>query len=187
MAKLDKIITYAYLKEEVDIPQNIEEAELEHKIYRAQEMLRMLMGDEFYQDFLTKYKNNTLSTAYNSLLNPYIKQFVAWQAHEFWVVTANFKPTRSGFRVHSEDNSTIASDTQMSVLIKDAKQQAQYYKKLMIDFLDNHASDYPLYDSKCNDNLTGNSFHISAVKNKHKAVEPHDTRTARIYKRYDQY
>ncbi len=168
MAQLtDKLITFAYLKREVDIPQGIEDEELDHKIYTAQEMLRMLMGDEFYQDFLAKYKTNTLSSVYNTVF-PYIKQFVAWQAHEGWVIKANFKPTRSGFRVHTEDNSVVATDIQMATIIKDAKQKSQYYKTLLVDFLNGHASDYPLYNTNCNGSKTGNTFHISAVKNKHR-------------------
>ncbi len=167
MAKQDKLITYAYLKEECDLPQNIQDEDLEHKIYRAQEMLRMLMGDEFYQDFKTNYKSNTLSVAYNAL-QPYIKQFIAWQANQYYYIKANFKPTRAGIRVHTEENSVAASDTQMAMLIKDAKEQAQYYKKLMIDFLNGNYSNYPLYDYTCNNNLSGNSFHISAVINKGK-------------------
>ena len=170
MAKLNKLITYAYLREEVDIPQNIPEQEVEHPIYRAQEMLRMLMCDEFYQDFLSKYLVSSatpFSSAYTSLF-PYIKQFLAWQSYEYWIIKANFKPTRSGFRVHSEENSVAASDVQMSTLIKDAKTTAQYYKKLMIDFISGNPTNYPLYCGDCSGKNTGNGFHISAVKNKHR-------------------
>ena len=167
MAKLNKLITYAYLREEVDIPQNIDEQELEHPIYRAQEMLRMLMCDEFYQAFLAAYLAGTLTGVYATLY-PYVKQFVAWQSYEYWIIKANFKPTRSGFRVHSEENSVVATDVQMATLIKDAKQQAQYYKKLMVDFIEGNPTNYPLYCGDCRGNNTGNSFHISAVKNKHK-------------------
>lgn len=166
MAKLNKLINYAYLKEECDLPQNIPDEELEHKIYRAQEMLRMLMCDEFYQAFLTAYLAGTLTGVYATLY-PYIKQFVAWQAHEYFVIKANFKPTRSGYRVHSEENSQPATDVQMATLIKDAKQQAQYYKKLLVDFMNGNRANYPLYCGDCSGNLSGNSFHISAVKNKH--------------------
>lgn len=166
MAKLDKLITFAYLKQEVDIPQNIEDEELDAKVYQAQETLRMLMGDEFYQDFLTNYKNNTFSAVYTSLYR-YVKQYVAWQANEYWTIKANFKPTRSGFRVHTEESSVIATDSQMAAIIKDAKQKAQYYKTLFVDFMNGHSADYPLYSRSCNNNLSGNTFHISAVKNKH--------------------
>jgi len=165
MAKLDKLITYAYLREEVDIPQSIQDEELEHKIYRAQEMLRMIIGDTFYQDFKSNYIAKTLSSAYESLY-PYIKQFIAWQAHEYWIVKANFKPTRGGFRVHREDNSDPATDTQMAMLIKDAKQTAQYYKKVLVSFLEENSANYPLYSSNCNSDVLGNSFHISVVSRK---------------------
>ncbi len=175
MAKLDKLITYAYLKEECDLPQNLPDDELEHKIYRAQEMLRMLMGDEFYQDYISSFKAQTFSTAYHAIF-PYIKQFIAWQAYEFYVPKANFKITRGGFRVHTEENSVVASDIQMATLIKDAKAQSQYYKKLFYDFLSNHASDYPLYSNNCRKNLAGNGFHITAVKNKSKCPKPYGTR-----------
>ncbi len=167
MAELtDKLITFAYLKGEVDIPQNIPDQELDSKVYQAQETLRMLMGDEFYQDFLSNYKNNTLSASYTTLYR-YIKQYVAWQANEFWTIKANFKPTRSGFRVHSEDNSVVASDIQMATIIKDAKQKSQYYKTLLTDFLKGHSADYPIYSLSCANNLNGNTFRISAVKNRH--------------------
>lgn len=170
MAKLDKLITYAYLKEELDLPQNLDDAEFEKKINKAQERLRMLMGDEFYRDFLTKYNASPatpLSTAYQNLYDPYIKQFIAWQTGEFWTRSANFKPTRAGFRVHTEENSTAASDAQMGGIIKEANQDAQYYKVLMVDYLNGHSVDYPLYSANCGNNLTGNAQHISAVRKKH--------------------
>lgn len=167
MAKLDKLITYAYLREECDMPENLPDKDVEHLIYRAQEMLRMLMGDGFYQDFLTNYKASSFSTVYTTLF-AYIKQFVAWQAYEFWVPKANFLKARSGFRVHTEANSVAPTDVQMATLIKDAKYQSQYYKTLFMDFLNNHCEDYPLYDCKCKDDKRGNAFHVTAVKNKHR-------------------
>lgn len=166
MAQLDKLITFAYLKQEVDIPQSVEDTAFDHKIYTAQETLRMLMGDEFYQDFKNWYKNNLSNSAYTSLYS-YVKQYVAWQAYEGWVITANFNPTRSGFRVHTEANSVVATDIQMATIIKDAKQKSQYYKMLMVDFLDNHYAEYPLYSRNCGKNLNGNTFRISAVKKNH--------------------
>lgn len=163
---VDKLINFAYLKGEVDIPQNLDNEEFDQKIYRAQERLRMLMGDEFYQDFLSNYKANTFSAAYQSLYNPYVKQFVAFQTYALWVPTANYKITRSGFRVHSEEHSEAVPAAEMAIVIKDAKQNAEYYAKLLVDYIKNHSSDFPLYDNGCRD-LVGNTFHMSAVKNRH--------------------
>lgn len=175
MAKLDKLITFAYLKEEVDVPQNIPDSEFDNKISLAQETLRMLMGETFYQDFISKFQSKTITDWYEKLF-PYIKQYIAWQAYEYWVVTANFKPTRAGFRVHVEDNSQPASDVQMAILIKDAKQRAQYYKTLFVEYMNVNRANFPLYNINCGGNLTGNSFHVSVVRNKNKNYHPHNCR-----------
>lgn len=167
MAKLDKLVTYAYVKDECDIPTNVPDQEFDKPITRAQEVLRMLISDDFYQDFQTNYQANTLSADYNTLF-PYIKQFLAWEANEKWTVRANYKVTRSGFRVHTEENSTIASDAAMSAIFRDAKAQSQFYKNILIGFLDNHSDEYPLYGNGCHNNNAGNSFKISAVKNKNR-------------------
>lgn len=173
MAKLNKLITYAYLTEETDLPSNIPNEDFEHKIYEAQEMLRADIGDEFYQDFLTNFKNNTLSTAYKSVF-PYIKQFVAWQTYEFWIAKANFNPTRSGMRVHTEENSVVASDIQMATLIKQAKLKSEYYKNLLIGYLKNHNADYPLFQKCCTQPKGG--FQVSVVRNKHGRSDIYGTR-----------
>jgi hypothetical protein len=164
MAKQDKLITYAYLREECDLPQNLDDSDLEKHIYSAQEMLRGDIGDGFYQDFLAAYLAGPLTGVYATLYNPYIKQFVAWKANEYWTVKANFLVSRSGFRVHSEENSVVATDTQMAEIIKDAKYKASYYKNLLLDFLSNHSSEYPLFD-KCNSNKS-NGFGITVIKKK---------------------
>lgn len=170
MAEPVKLITFAYMRGEVDIPQNIPPEEIDGKIKRAQERLRMLMGDGFYQNFLSTYdattKDSPLTGAYASLYDPYIKQFIAHQAFVYWTLEANYKPTRSGIRVYSEDNSEPATDIQMSVLLKDRKQDAEYYANLLVDYMNNHAEDLPLYQRDCKTSST-NSFHISAVKRKH--------------------
>ncbi len=180
MAKLDKMINFAYLKDECDLPVHLEDEDLDHKIYRAQEMLRMLMGDGFYQDYLTKYKASTFNTAETAFFT-YVKQFLAWQTYEFFTNQANFKITRAGFRVHSEENSQPASDTQMAMITKDAKYQSQYYKELLIGYLKNHNTDFPLY-SYCCDDKGGNGFHISAVVNKHRQPQPYGTYGRGSYK-----
>lgn len=164
MAKQDKLITYAYLREECDLPQNLDDSELEKHVYAAQEMLRADIGDGFYQDLLTNYRANSLSAAYTSVYDPYIKQFVAWKAAEYWTVKANFKVTRAGFRVHTEENSAAATDTQMGEIIKDAKYKASFYKNLLIDYLDNHSGDYELYN-RCGSKKS-NGFGITVIKKK---------------------
>ena len=161
---MSKIINYQYLRNEVDISQNIPDKELDSPIKRAQEMLAMVIGDDLYNEIDGQNTQPpTFSTA-NTTLLPYVKKFLAWQAYQFWLPKANLKDTKSGLRVMQEDNSTAASDKQMAELIRDAKMWAQTQKEKLVQFLEDNYTNYPLYDYNCNTNKrTGTGFHITSV------------------------
>lgn len=165
-----KFITYAYLRSECDISTNIEDKVLDNKIKMSQNMLRMILGTAFYQEIETQNpisSTNTLTADNLALYDPYLKQFIAWQAYEYWIIKANFAETKSGIRVHTEENSEIASDKQMGELIAMSKRQAQMYKGYMMSYLKesqaNNSGRYPLYGS-CGSDHFGSGIHITAVK-----------------------
>ena len=161
-----KLINYQYLREEVDISQNVPDSELDGPIKRSEEMLEMIIGTSLYAELVSQ---NPTFTGSNVTLIPYVKKFLAWQAVQFWYPKANFKSHNSGIRVHQEENSVPASDAQMATLIRDAKMWAQTQKEKMVSYLDNNCSLFPLYDcDNCGSNKkTGTGFHITAVGTKH--------------------
>ena len=164
---MTKLINYQYLRLEVDISQNVPDKELDNPIKRAQEMLEMLIGDDLYAEIVSEFDANSLSAANTTLFN-YIKKFLAWQAYQFWLPKANFKDTRSGFRVMREDNSDAATEKDMATLIRDIKMWAQTQKEKLVQFLDDNCSTYPLYECNCGKNKrTGTGFHITSVGKKH--------------------
>lgn len=166
MAKLTKLINYAYLKEEVDLPQDLPDSEFEHKILWAQDTLKMIIGSEFYADYLLKFESDSIS--FYSALVPFVKQFLAWQTAEYWVPTANYKVTKSGFRIHTETNSAVVSDQQQATITKMYNQQAQKYKMFLVNYLNDNQDSYPLYEQDCNTSNTGGTFKITSVRGKHK-------------------
>lgn len=160
-----KLINYQYLRTETDISQHVPDVELDSPIKRAQEMLSMIIGEDLFQELEGQHPNYTGA---NVAFIPYVKKFLAWQAYQFWLPKANFKSHNSGMRVHREDNSDPATDAQMATLIKDAKMWCQTKKEQMVQYLEDHASDFPLYDAHCNTNKrTGTGFHITAIGTKH--------------------
>lgn len=166
MAKLTKLITYAYLKEECDLPQDLPDSKFEHKILWAQDTLKMLIGSEFYADYISKFETDSIS--FYSALAPFVKQYLAWQTAEYWVPTANYNVTKSGFRIHTEANSAVISDQQQATLTKMYNQQAQKYKMFLIGYLNDNTALYPLYETDCKVSNTGSTFKITAVRGKHK-------------------
>lgn len=160
---MSKLITFAYLRAECDISNNIEDKILDNPIKQAQETLRMILSEAFYAQVMSQFDSKSLSPANTALLTPYLKQYIAWQAYEFWLVKANFNPTRSGIRVHTDESSQIASAEEMATLLRDAKQKSAFYKGLMITFLNNNASNYSLYTTSCKSNTFGTGMHITSI------------------------
>lgn len=164
---MTKLINYQYLRNEVDISQNIPDKELDNPIKRSHEMLSMIIGEDLYNEIVSQFPSSFSGA--NTTLFPYVQKFLAWQAYQFWLPKANLKDTKSGLRIMQEDNSVAASDKQMAELIRDAKMWAQTKKEKLVQFLEDNCSTYPLYDCGCGTNKrTGTGFHITSVGGKHK-------------------
>ena len=155
------------MKDECDISKNVDDSKLDNPIKLAQEQLKYLIGDDFYDQIDSQATAFSGAADNLAFFDPYVKQFLAWQAYEYYIPKANFAETRSGFRIHREDNSDIATDKQMGELIRQVKQQSQFYKGKMISFLiksqNADSTKYPLYTSNCGLETYGNGFHITAV------------------------
>lgn len=168
---MSKLITYAYMKGETDISKNVDDAKLDNPIKNAQDRLKALIGKSFYDEIMSQVITlpQSLTTANQNLFDPYVKQYIAWQAYYFYIVKANTYETRTGVRTFIEDNSTPASDKIMGEQIALAKQNVQFYKETMINFLNSakrvSSSSYPLYTMTCG-TTTGNGFGITAVSKK---------------------
>lgn len=163
-----KIITYAYMREETDISKVIEDSKLDNPIKNAQARLKALIGISFYDQLVSQATSLpvSLSTENLALFDPYVKQFIAWQAYQFYLVKANTFESRIGVRVFQEENSEPATDKIMGEQIALARENAQTYKNLMINFLNSakrvSTSAYPLYTMTCK-NITSSGFGISAI------------------------
>lgn len=165
---MSKLITYAYLKKETDISDSVENTKLDNPIKNAQDRLRALICPAFYDELVSQNSTTpkTLSADNLSFYSPYVEQYLAWQAYEFYIIKANTYETRTGVRVFREENSEPASDKIMGEQIALAKRQTQFYKEEMINFLrtsqKNDSSKYPLY-TLTGTKTTGSGFGISAV------------------------
>lgn len=165
---MSKLITFAYLREETDISDQVDNKKLDNHIKHAQDRLRALICPAFYDQLVSQNATTPKSFSADNLAfyTPYVQQFLAWQAYEFYIVKANTFETRIGVRVFREENSDPASDKIMGEQIALAKRQTQFYKEEMINFLrtakKNDSSKYPLY-TLTGTKTTGSGFGISAV------------------------
>jgi hypothetical protein len=160
---MSKLINYQYLRTEVDISQNVSDDELDNPIKRSQEILEMVIGTDLFNELDTQ--NPNFST-WNIQLMLFVSPFLAWQAYSKWLPKANFKSTRAGIRVHTEDNSTPATDAQMATLQRDAEEWAQTKKLKVVSFLNENRDNFPLWVQFCNPRRNlGTGSMITAIGN----------------------
>jgi hypothetical protein len=145
----------------------------------AHDMLKFLIGTDFYNFLVGEYPNFDATTL--TFYDPYVKQFLAWQTYAYYIPKANVYETRTGVRVFKEANSEPASDVQMGALIRLANQQADFYKGAMINFLTNaqtlNSSAFPLYTETWPANKFGTSFRITAVTGRNSQFSRINTKT----------
>ena len=166
---MSKLITAAYLKAECDIETNIANADLDNPIKWAQDRLRFLLGKRFYDEIISQGTSTpTAFSAENSaLFDPFVKQFLAWQAHEFYVIKATAIRKRTGLRTFVDETDEAASSEIVNLHIKNAKEQTQFYKGEMINYIlqqqNQDSSAFPLYEADCNNVRFGTGFGITGV------------------------
>lgn len=163
------LISYSYLRTETDISQNVPNKDLDNPIKRAEDQLKFLIGKAFYAELVSQNDSESLSSDNNAFYDPYVKQFLAWQAYQYWIIKANVSATKTGIRTFSEENSEIASDKLMGELIRDAKESTNSYKGALLSFLraqqTEDSTKYPLYTYDGRASLSG-GFHVTAITKK---------------------
>lgn len=166
---MSKLITAAYLKSECDIDNTIPNVDFDNPIKWSQDRLRFLLGKRFYDEIYSQ--GTTTPTSFSAdntaLFDPYIKQFLAWQANEFFVIKSTAARKRSGLRVHTDEVDEAAPPDVVNLHIKNAKEQTQFYKGEMINYIlqeqEQDSTKYPLYDEDCDNNRFGTGFGITGV------------------------
>ena len=104
---MSKLITAAYLKGECDIDTNIDNRELDNPIKWAQgSPLGSYWGNSSMMRIYSQGTTTptTFSTDNTALFDPYVKQFLAWQANEFYVIKSTAVRKRSGLRTIVDRN-----------------------------------------------------------------------------------
>lgn len=179
------LITFAYVRQLTEISQNIDDKFLTPKLKTAHDQLKFILGRNFYNDIVNNYNpllpNDGFSQSYYNLYNPYIKEFLAWQMYEYYLIKANVIETRTGLRTFKEDNSVAASDKAIAELLSLARQNVQFYKGQLLNFISEtqqiDSSQYTLFTNTNPANVMGAGFGITAINGRDKRFSRINTKT----------
>lgn len=146
------LISTTDFQRRANVSQNINTNRLKESIGIVQEMYgKKLLCVDLYDEIISEYPDS-LSVA-NTALLPYIQDFLIYKSYSRYLETANVLMTPAGARTQIDDTSSIVSDEQMKILIRQADNDANYYQDQLINFLIKNEDTYTLWkDSICNCN-----------------------------------
>lgn len=172
------LIDQAYFRDECEISQAVDDDTLRPKLVKAHDQLSFQIGRPFFEELVSQFEGNSMTAANTAFYNPYVKQFLAYQAYEYYVIRANVNETRTGFRTQRSETSDSAPEKVLAEIIRGAKEQAIFYKGVMLNYLKEQqkisSAAFPLYSASCSTETFGSATQIYLGK-----------KTEDVYRRID--
>lgn len=137
-------------KRRADISQNLDTNKLKASIGITQEKyIVKILCQNLYNEIIGEFPDS-LSAA-NTALLPFIEDFLIYKTYTRYLKGSNLLATPSGMRVQTDTTSTVATDDQMTEVIREAHSDANFYQDKLVNFLIKNEDDYPLWKASiCN-------------------------------------
>jgi len=135
----------------VDKNVDVENSGVNNVIDATQESkVRWLLGDEFYNDFLTKIAasrttgGTPLSPEYQTLLDDYIKPMLAWWTYYNYLDFAFIRVKPQGPVTLTSDTAEVIDRASLNGQKQTSSAHAQTYEDNAYDYLQKNKDSYPL-------------------------------------------
>ena len=159
------LISADYVKKNTSIMSNVEAQFIEQHILEAQNInMQQIVGNDMYDAIMGEFVaflnsgepvaniGNYVSAPYLTLVDSYFKTILMYFTVYYSMYDFNSKITNKGVVNQTSDNSHTSEFTQVEKMRKDYKQKAEAMVTLLIDYIIDHSSEYPLFR---NENCTG--------------------------------
>lgn len=149
-----------------DITPNIQTAKLKSYLGVVQEKYALkILCQALYDELLTQIAASSL-TAVNTLLLPYVKDYLIYKTYSRYLLNANTLSTPAGLRVQTDTTSEAASDPTITALVKQADGDANFFQDQLATFLKCNDTDYPLWKNSicgCGNKVTQKLNQFSSI------------------------
>jgi len=142
------LITETELKQDTIIQDNVDGKLLGWAMRKAQNVYtRAVLGSALYNEIITQFAAETLTTANQTLLDSYIKPMQLAYIQKEATFSLWIKFTNSSIGTRSVDDLQTSGQDQVNYAVNEFEREAEYYKDLLIKYICDNIADYPLYNS----------------------------------------
>jgi hypothetical protein len=162
------LINIADFTSRADLASNILTSKINSYIGITQtKFVKGLLCTETYETLLQEFASglNYMSVEYAALL-PFVQDFLVYKTYARALINTNFVSTAGGIRTTKDNISDVASDRGMSMLIKQADSDANFYQDELVNYLTRNKETYTVWrDSQCgcNEKFVSNLNTFSGV------------------------
>lgn len=164
--KQKTLINAEYLKQYSMFPKNYDLTDIENFVPIAEQIhILPILGTALYEELLDQVTTNTLTDKNSTLLlEVYRVEGIAVLYESLPFVWAHVSSV--GITKGKSDNSDSLENRDLSYINTHVKAQLDYAKKYLRDWLDEYASNFPLYkkDDECCKPLDSSNLDIYSIK-----------------------
>ncbi len=140
------LVSAKKVKSFTEVNENVDEILLLANIQIAQDLgLQGLLGTRFFTHILDGAKNNTLTAPELTLLQDYIQPYLLWRATWEALPTLYMRVMNKSVIVGSTEQGNPVGSKDLNYLRNIHENRFSFYAQRMMDYIQNHPSDYPLY------------------------------------------
>ena len=148
------LINQDYLKSFSPIPLNYNWEEIRPFIKIAESIhIEPILGSKLYKELLKEVKNNNI-TQENSTLLLHIYQFEAIAVCSEALPFLTYQVTQKGITKSKSDNTESIDNQEFSQIKNDLASKIEVLKRMLVQFLEDNKTCYPLYSSKIDKHTT---------------------------------
>lgn len=140
-------VTEDYLKRKTPITKNVEASEIVPFIdVAAQTWMQNILGTVFFEDLLTKYNDQTLSSDEENLVKK-MQPAIAWRSATDCVIQLTYQLKNKGLQKQNGDNSESVELDEMGMVSRHYEEKAEFYEDFVFKHLKKNKDLFPVYTS----------------------------------------
>lgn len=137
-----------YLKRMTQLNGGVEESVIVPAIILAQDKwMQQFLGTELLNKLKAEIANGSIPATYTALLDGYVRKATVWWTMVELIPNLYVKLDNGGMVIRTAENTQAISENDLHREIENARQNAQFYTRRMIDFIGGNQGDYPEYNA----------------------------------------
>jgi len=140
-----QLISEAKIREFTDMNNNVDSKLISNAIRESQDIdLQRLLGTLLYDKILSDVQSNTLTGAYQSLVDDYIQNFLLYATYYYTLEYIYMRPRNNGLLTPTGgDNSDSVDRSMYNVKRQSVQNKREFYAEKLTDYLIENQNTYP--------------------------------------------